>query len=362
MKVDFKSYASLLSAEPTDADGIASWLADREAEKASKTMVVDETVQDSESVSAEAESFNVSLAISQIRILSKRYTTEPDIIPFVAVIDKWDDEMWLIVPFSPYRTPATPGEMATGLDVHSLHVLQAWNGRTAQEEILKRSYLVGALPEDVRMDALRLFRHQLFGTPLPEEFAARRGAPIVEAADPRRDYLAESVARLQPLTNAVLELAEGTTADEWGKWIDSLFDRYLSSANGYALAAATDNDMGRIPVLMKKDAWDAMMDGQDASDFCGYSTREGGQKALVAYLCGDLPHELDGRGALPVLACERKTRAVVGKGVLTRQSDGRCKIIVHLGEGLDHPVEIQNVRDLVLVLQELTEDAADAKR
>ncbi len=362
MKVDFKSYASLLSAESADADGIASWLADREMEKESKAMAVDETVQDSESVSAEAEVYDENLAVSQIRILSKRYTTEPDVIPFVAVIDKWDDEMWLIVPFSLYRTPATPGEMTTGMNVHSLHVLQAWNGRTVQGEILKRSYLVGALPEDVRMDALRLFRHQLFGTPLPEEFAARRGAPIVEAADPRRDHLAESVARLQPLTDAVLELAEGSTADVRRRVIDFLFDRYLSPENGYALAAATDDDEGRIPVLMKKDAWDAMMDGRDASDFCGYSTCEGGQKALVAYLCGDLPHEFDGKDELPVLACERKSRAVVGKGVLTRQVDGRCKIVVRLGEGVEHPVEIQNVRDLVLVLQEQTEDMADAER
>lgn len=328
-------------------------------------MVVDETVQDSESVSAEAEVYNESLAISQIRILSKNYTTEPDVIPFVVVIDKWDDEMWLVIPFSPYKTPATPGEMATGMDVHSLHVLQVWNGRTVQREILKRSYLMGTLPKDVCIDALRLFRHQLFGTPLPDCFTARRGAPIVEAADPRRDYLAESVARLQPLTDAVLELAEEGEADvrnEVARVIDLLFDRYLSSERGYSLAAATDDDTGRIPVLMKKDAWDAMMDGRDASDFCGYSTCEGGQKTLVAYLCGNLPQAFDGRDELPILACERKTRAVVGKGVLTRQADGRCKMVIQLGEGLEHPVEIQNVRDLVLVLQGLSEDAANAER
>ena len=210
MKTNFKAYASLLSAEPTDAEVIASWLRDHEADAESKTMEVDETIQESESVAAESEAYDTHLAVSQIRILSKRYTTEPDVVPFVAVIDKWDEEMWLVVPFSPYKTPATPSEMTTGLNVHGLRVLQTWNARTVQGEILKNSYLFGTLPDKVRKNALCLFRHQMFGAPIPEDFVAQRGAPIVEAADPRRDYLGECVARLEPLSRAVIELAEGT--------------------------------------------------------------------------------------------------------------------------------------------------------
>ena len=350
MKTNFKAYASLLSAEPTDAEVIASWLQDREADAESKTMEVDETTQESESVAAESEAYDTHLAVSQIRILSKRYTTESDVVPFVAVIDKWDDEMWLIVPFSPYKTPATPSEMTTGLNVHGLHVLQAWNGRTVQDEILKNSYLFGTLPDNVRKNALCLFRHQTFGMSLPEDFTAQRGAPIVEAADPRRDYLDECMARLEPLSRAVIELAEGTT-DIRKQMIDILFDKYLSHEDSMKLAAATDDDAGRILVLMKKDAWDAMVEGRDASDFCGYSTRDGGQKTIIAYLNETLPQEFDGLTELPIVACEKNTRAIVGTGVLSRQNDGRCKIKVKLGEG-GCDFEIRDVRDIVLVAQD----------
>lgn len=350
MNVGFNVYASLLSATPDDASNVASWLADREAAKEAEKMVVDETVQDSVCMSSESVWYDKTIGISQIRILSKRYTTDPDVIPYVAVIDKWDDDMWLIVPFSPYKTPATPGEMATGLDVHGLHVLQPWNGRTVQESILKRSYLFGTLPDEVRTNTLLLFQNQLLGNPLPAGFTARRGTPIVEAADPRREYLEECMARFQPLSQAVMELAEGTI-DTRTDVINQIFDKYPSlERNDYALAAATDDGSKKhIPVLMHKDAWDAMGDCRVASDFCGYSAHGGGEQVLSAYLCGNLPQELDGKRELPVLVCKRETRAVVGKGKLRRQDDGRIKIVVRLGDECDS-VDIQDASELVFVV------------
>lgn len=348
MKVDFSVYASILSSRSTGVKNVASWLADREAEKEAREMDVDETIQDNARMAAESDAYDENVAVSQIRILSKQYTTEPDVLPLVAVIDKWDDEMWLIVPFSPYRTPATPGEMETGLDVHGLHVLQAWNGRTVQESILKQSYLFGVLPDDVRTSALALFRHQLLGTHLPNDFSAKCGTPIIEAADPRREYLKECIARLQPLSRAVLELAEGAV-DAQTNVINLLFDKYLPEDHGYALAAATDAISGHIPVLMHHGAWNAMRDCCDASDFCGYSTCEGGQEILSAYLCGTLPQEFDGVVELPVLVCQRETRAVVGKGVLRRQDDGRCKIVVKFGEGCGS-VDVQDTSEIAFVV------------
>lgn len=349
MNVNFNVYASLLSETPDDASNVASWLADREAAKEAEKMAVDETVQDNGCMSLESVCYDREIGVSQIRILSKRYTTDPDVIPYVAVIDKWDDDMWLIVPFSPYKTPATPGEMATGLDVHGLHVLQPWNGRTVQESILKRSYLFGTLPDEVRTNALLLFQNQLLGNPLPAGFTARRGPPIVEAADPRCEYLEECMARFQPLLQAVMELAEGTI-DTRMDLINQIIDKYpLLARNDYALAAATDDGQKHIPVLMYKDAWDAMGDCLVKSNFCGYSTHGGGQRVLVAYLCGNLPPELDGREELPVLVCKRETRAVVGKGSLQRQDNGLIKIRVRLGDECDS-VDIQDASELVFVV------------
>lgn len=261
MKNDFSAYASLLSATPADAEGTASWLADREVAREAMKMEVEETVQDNERLTDGSNGFDDQIAISQIRILSKFYTMEPDVIPYVAVIGKWDDDMWLIVPFSPYKTPATPGEMATGLDAYGLHVLQVWNGRTIQEAILKKSYLFGVLPENVRLNALSLFRHVLFGTLLASDFSAKRGSPIVEEADPRRDYLNECIARLQPLADAVIAETEkenrlgrnGGILEAPNEFFKSVFSR-SEVLPEYGLAAATtDNQKTSLLLLEGKD-------------------------------------------------------------------------------------------------------------
>ncbi len=346
MKKGFSVYASLLSSTPTDASNIASWLADREAAREAMKMDVGETIQDSARMAAGSEVYDENIAVAQIRILSKQYTTEPDVIPYVAVLDKWDEDMWLIVPFSPYKTPATPGEMETGLDAYGLHVLQVWNGRTVQESILKTSYLFGELPERARYEACALFRHELGGVPLPADFAAKRGSPIVEAADPRRDFQDECIERLKPLAEAVIEMAEHPIVGR----VEELFDKYLRPENEYALAAATDDISPHVPVLMYKGAWDAMKEGQEVSGFSGFSALGGGQSGLVFDLCDKLPQELDGERELAVAAYKRETRKLVGKGRLVRREEGRCRISIRLGVGCE-PVDVENAGELVLVVE-----------
>lgn len=349
MKTDFSVYASLLSSTPSDARNIASWLADREAARDAMKMNVEETVQDSTLMAAASGEYDENIAVAQIRILSKQYTAEPDVIPYIAVVDKWDDDMWLIVPFSPYKTPATPGEMETGLDAYGLHVLQTWNGRTVQEAILKKSYLFGELSEKVRNDALALFRHEFGGVSLPSDFLARRGCPIFEAADPRREYLNECIERLNPLAAAVIEMAERPSM-AFRDVLDQLFDKYLRTEDGYALAAATDDLNPKVPILMHRGAWDAMMEGQEVSGFSGYSSLGGGQTGLTFYLCGDVPKEFEGESELSVVAYKRETRELVGKGYLKRLDDGRCKISIRLGEGCE-PVDVDEAGELVLVAE-----------
>lgn len=348
MKTDFSVYASLLSSMPSDAQNIASWLADREAARDAMTMNVEETVQNSTLMATASGEYDENIAVAQIRILSKQYTAEPDIIPYIAVVDKWDDDMWLILPFSPYKTPATPGEMETGIDAYGLHVLQVWNGRTVQDVILKKSYLFGELSEKVRNDALALFRHEFGGVSLPSDFSARRGCPVVEATDPRREYLDECIKRLEPLADAVIEMAEAPSKVLHVD-LSQLFDKYLSAGNDYALAAATDDLNPKVPILMHKGAWDAMMEGQEASGFCGYSSQGGGQAGLTFYLCGDLPQELEGKDELSVMAYKRETREPVGTGCIKRLEDGRCRINIKLGEGCE-PVDVQEAGELVLVV------------
>ena len=223
MSNKYNVFASLLSAKPEDAGMIAAWMADREAEKDVMDMEVVTCRYDATRLNEIRGDYDGNISVGDVRILSKQFTSEPDIIPYVAVLEEWEKGVWLIVPFSHYATPATPGEMSTGIDMHGLRVLQAWNGRTVQTSILKKSFLFDRLSDKVREDALALFRHEMGGVSLPKSFSAKRGIPIVNEADPRREYISESIERLQPLAEAVLKEAEsrevilvGSDSDEGG--------------------------------------------------------------------------------------------------------------------------------------------------
>lgn len=260
MKNEFKAFASLLSAQPSDADSIAAWMAERETEREVDLMNKEEVRQDNERLATVADAYDTTIAQSQIRILSKCCTSNPDIIPYVAVIDKWDEGMWLIIPFSRYNTPATPGEMKTGMATRGLRVLQAWNGRTVQETLLKNSYLFGELPEKVCACALKLFRSQFTGANLPESFDVECGAPIEVVGDPRHEYLAEEIARLQPLSDAVMAEAEhpnvtmqlvkdGLSRDEKSRI------RTQYNFGVIRLAAATLDKNPEVPLINDREAW-----------------------------------------------------------------------------------------------------------
>ena len=208
MSNKYNVFASLLSAKPEDIGMIAAWMADREAEKDVMNMEVMTCGHDATRLNEVRGDYDGNISVGDVRILSKQFTSEPDVIPYVAVLEEWERGMWLIVPFSHYATPATPGEMSTGIDMRGLRVLQAWNGRTVQDDILKKSFLFDRLSDKVREDALALFRHEMGGVDLPTSFSAQRGVPIVNEADPRREYVAESIARLQPLANAVMDMTD----------------------------------------------------------------------------------------------------------------------------------------------------------
>lgn len=147
--------------------------------------------------------YDTDIAAGQIRVLAKRYVDDEDYIPYVAVIEEWEPGIWLILPFSPYSTPATPNEMETGLGVYSLEVLQAWNGRTVPGVVLEKSWLAGEMEGNLLADAAALFRHALSGKALPEGFARRRGPIIRDRNDPRVEYLGQFARQYNPMGMAV---------------------------------------------------------------------------------------------------------------------------------------------------------------
>ena len=218
MSNKYNVFASLLSAKPEDAGMIAAWMADREAEKDVMNIEVVTCRHDATRLNEVRGDYDGNISVGDVRILSKQFTLEPDIIPYVAVLEEWEKGMWLIVPFSHYATPATPGEMSTGIDMRGLRVLQVWNGRTVQDDVLKKSFLFDRLSDKVREDALALFRHEMGGVDLLTSFSALRGVPIVNEADPRREYIAESIDRLQPLAKVVVDMTDR---------MNSIFDRIV---------------------------------------------------------------------------------------------------------------------------------------
>lgn len=204
---NYSTYAYLMTNTPEEAALLDEWIDEREAEiRVAKTELPEEiknTQHSQKDIDDVRGEYDDDIQPGQIRILSKRFTEDPDVIPYVGVLERWNDEMWLVVPFSQYSTPAISGEMATGINICGLQVIQAWNGRTMHDCLLEKSFLFGAMDEAIRAQALALFRHKFAGTKLPVSFSAQRGSEIIMEADPRRDYVAETIARLRPLSTAV---------------------------------------------------------------------------------------------------------------------------------------------------------------
>lgn len=204
-------YASVLAENADEAGLIDAWLDERltdiEQRRVKMPDGITSTGLDEKRLAESKGAYDDKIEVGQLRILSKRFTEDGNVIPYVVVLERWDDEMWLVAPFSHYSYPATPGEMTTGIRNVGLRVIQAWNARTVQGPLMEMSFLYGELDESIVREAAALFRNQLASTKLPEDFSALRGPAIIMDADPRRDYIAEAIVRLRPLTTAVHAMA-----------------------------------------------------------------------------------------------------------------------------------------------------------
>ena len=140
----------------------------------------------------------------QIRLLA-----QPEELVWVLTLRAWGGGAWLVVPFSPFSSPATDEEYRLGGGrTEYLDVLQFWNTRTVNALFLRRSWLVDTLtPEEMRRAEI-LFDCSLTGADVPDDLLAHTGLPIVSADDPRLDYKSESLARFTGLDGVDLQLAE----------------------------------------------------------------------------------------------------------------------------------------------------------
>lgn len=206
----------IFSDNPSDAALLDAWLAERDADLAMRALD-DEPLPftvDAERLGQAAAPHDTEVQPGQIRVLSPKFVADNNAFPYIAVLDHWMEDIWLVAPFSPYSYPASEGEMTTGIRLVGQRVLQCWNARTAHEEIIGQSYIIGVLDELVLRDALALFRHSMSGRELPADFTALVGFPILSKADPRCEYLAESAERYKPLTEAAIKLEARLALEE----------------------------------------------------------------------------------------------------------------------------------------------------
>ena len=150
--------------------------------------------------------FDTQLAIGQIRIMTSSVTTEPEHIPYVAILSRWTKSSWLVAPFSRFTIPAVRGEMLTGIDYDFHAVLQCWNAKIIPSILLQNSWKYSKcdkLPEQVRIDAYDLFRHLATNTPLMDTFQSTIGPALTDPFDIRNNYMAEDKEQFRPLDNRI---------------------------------------------------------------------------------------------------------------------------------------------------------------
>ena len=150
--------------------------------------------------------FNENLAAGQVRLLPQ--SGGPPL--YVALLRRWEEDSFLVTPFSPYPVPATDEEFQPQYDGgECLRTLQSWNTRTLQDATLKKSWLVATLSEEDRKDAFDFWCHTFTGKSVEDRLLRRSGTPILREDDPRIEYMSESMEAFARIDAEDMALAMG---------------------------------------------------------------------------------------------------------------------------------------------------------
>ena len=249
--------------------------------------------------------YDDTLAVGQIRLLTPSSVSNPDHLPYVAILERPDETHWLVAPFSRFTLPATQGELLTGDDFAPNSVLQAWNAYTVSDLLLRRSWLSGNLNEQPLADARALHRHCADSTPLPETFRSLIGPTLDTLFDLRHTYLQEEREQHLPLINQ-------TT------FIDAIQHRDVPNSTRQAAAGENflsdlfclshDNTLKSLPAA-KTDYFDKIRQGDPIPQLCWTA---------------DIPQDF---ADAPLLFRHRQTSAILGVGHI-RVDDGQSFLLL----------------------------------
>lgn len=134
--------------------------------------------------------------IGEVRLMAPHLSPEGQRSLHVLVVANWTDDWKLIIPFSPFSTPATDKELRTKLEDPNFSVLQVWNARTMPSSVIAESWTAFNVEDELLDEAYAAFQCATFGAAIPLKLESRIGTPINQANDPRLEYQREEICML----------------------------------------------------------------------------------------------------------------------------------------------------------------------
>ena len=183
--------------------------------------------------------FDGDISAGQVRALSGVKE-----ITYALVARQWDEQSWLVIPFSTFSMPATDTELRLKVDGGlGLRVVQLWNARSLLTETIAKSWLVHTLSDNDVADVCSAWQWSVGVGELTDDQLSRTGMPIMRRDDPRIAYEDAALANFAGLDAA--DFAD-TERKAWlfsvqkaiGNVVRSPFRSSPVFEGDYALAAA----------------------------------------------------------------------------------------------------------------------------
>lgn len=136
----------------------------------------------------------------QVRLLAPVFP-ETSVAPiFLMILRDEDNGLFLAAPYSPFATPAIPGELAFAEQAPALTVLCLWNAALLPVALLDdASWFVETVSAAIRDAGLRVWQALMDGNPPPDGLRSAIGPRLVHPEDPRHTYLREQRLRMDAI-------------------------------------------------------------------------------------------------------------------------------------------------------------------
>lgn len=301
--------------------------------------------QEREKIKRQIAPFDIDIEEGQIRLLSQ---TEEESI--VAVLKKWDKDIYLIAPYSRFSNPATETELLTERDTRGIRVLQLWNARTIPYHVLMCSWSLDDMTKEERTQTQEVLELSLTGRITSESTRENTGVPIFRPQDPRLEYKAKELEKFSVIDMAceryetILEEASSCCIHA-AKTIAFPVEKTLEMA-----AASSQPQLNRIYWAGNKLAesvskWPKLPGKKLKAEFNGvfYPFNTDSELALLWELSDS---ELFRTGDI-LLAWSKKNKAFIGSGAFIKGSTGNCAQLLFTHSSNEFKVESQD--DLLLI-------------